>query len=89
MRISHAKKLIKHFGSMYRDLYFTIDLIQIIINIVTLGCKPDINLELHKTFFQEFFQSMTANDSARTLIEACGDHNSIWIENHMKDTPLL
>jgi hypothetical protein len=77
MQILHAKLLIKHFGSMYRDLCFATDLIQIIIDIVTLGCKPNIDLELRKTFFQEFFQSMTKNDSARTLIKTCGDHNSI------------
>jgi hypothetical protein len=51
MWISHAKLLIKHSGSMYRDLCFVPDFIQIIINIVTLGCKPNIHLELSKAFF--------------------------------------
>jgi len=50
---------------------------QIIIDIMILGYKQNINLELHKTFFQEFFQSMMANDSAKMLIEACGDDNFI------------
>jgi hypothetical protein len=51
MRILHAKLLIKHFGNMYRDLCFAIDLIQIIIDIVTLNYKPNIDLELRKKFF--------------------------------------
>jgi hypothetical protein len=38
MQILHAKLLIKHFGSMYKDLCFMPNLIQIIIGIVTLGC---------------------------------------------------
>jgi hypothetical protein len=84
MWILHAKLLIKHFGNMYRYLCFVPNLIQIIINIVMLGCRPNIDLELHKTFFQKFLQSKTRNDSARTLIKACGNYNSIQIENHMK-----
>jgi hypothetical protein len=49
MWISHAKLLIKHLEA-YRDLCFGPDLIQIIIDIVMLGCTPNIDLELHKTF---------------------------------------
>ncbi len=73
MWILHAKLLIKHFGSMYRNLCFVPNLIQIIINIVTLGYRPNIDLELHKTFFQKFLQSRMKNVGARTFIEACGN----------------
>ncbi len=77
MRISHAKLLIKHFESMYGDLSFVLDVIHVIIYIVTLGCRPNIDLELWKTFFQEFLQSMMENESVRTLIEVCGDQNLV------------
>jgi hypothetical protein len=50
MQISHARLLIQHSGSMYREKKFAPNLIQIIIDIVTLGCRPNIDLELHKTF---------------------------------------
>jgi hypothetical protein len=50
MQILHAKLLIKHFRSMYRDLCFALDLIQVIIDIMMLGCRPNIGLELCKTF---------------------------------------
>ncbi len=53
---------------------------------MTLGCKLNINLELRKTFFQEFLQSKIENDSVRTLIEACGNRNFVQIEDHMKWT---
>jgi len=52
MKISHAKLLIKHSGNRYKDLCFVPNLIQIIINVVTLGWKPNIHLELSKAFFQ-------------------------------------
>ncbi len=77
MWISHAKLLIKDFGNMYRDLCFAIYLIQIIIDVVTLGCKPNINLELCNRFLQEFFQFRMENDGAKTFIDTCGDQNSI------------
>jgi hypothetical protein len=50
MRILHAKPLIKHIESIYKDFCFVLNLIQIIINIVTPGYKPNINMELRKTF---------------------------------------
>jgi hypothetical protein len=50
MQILRAKLSIKHFGSMYRNFCFMPNLIQIIINIVILGCRLNINLELCKTF---------------------------------------
>jgi hypothetical protein len=50
MQILHVKILIKHFGSMYRSLCFVPNLIQIIIDIVMLGCRPNIDMELCKTF---------------------------------------
>jgi len=84
MWISHAKLLIKHFGSMYGDLCFVPNVIQVIIYIVMLGYIPNIDLELQKTFLQEFFQFRIKIDDARTLIEAYGYHNSIQIKNHMK-----
>jgi hypothetical protein len=49
------------------------NLIQIIINIVMLVCKPNIDLELCKTFLQEVLQSKMENDGARTFIETCGN----------------
>jgi hypothetical protein len=73
MRISHAKLLIKHFGNMYKDFCFALYLIQIIIDIVMLGYRPNTYLEFHKTFLQEFFQSKKKNDDVRTLIKVCDD----------------
>jgi hypothetical protein len=51
MWISHAKLLIEHSGNMYIYLCFVPNLIQIIIDIVMLGCRLNIDLELCKTFF--------------------------------------
>jgi hypothetical protein len=55
MKILHAKHLIKHFGRFNENPNFTLDSIQIIINIVTLGCGPNIHMELLNTFLQIFF----------------------------------
>ncbi len=69
-------------------------LIQIIIDIVMVGCEPSVDVELHKTFLQEFLQSRMENDDARcsisipTLIEMCGNQNSVQIGNHIKWTHL-
>ncbi len=71
MQILHAKLLIKHSRSMYKDLCFVLYLIHIIINIVKLGCKP--NIQLSKAFFQELFQSKIENDSVKTSIDVCYD----------------
>jgi hypothetical protein len=49
------KLLIKHSRNMYRDFCVVLYLTQIIISIVTLGCKINIDLEFCKTFFQELF----------------------------------
>jgi hypothetical protein len=49
-----------------------------------LGCRPNVDLELNKTFFQEFLQSKIENDNAKTSIEACCDQNSVQIKDHMK-----
>jgi hypothetical protein len=73
---------------MYRDLCFVPNLIQIIIDIVVLGYRPNIDLELCKKCFKEFFQSRMENDGARTPIEAHGDQNYVQIKNHMKWTHL-
>jgi len=45
----HAKLLIKYSGRIDEDLCFMLDLIQIIINVVTLGYGPNIHVELHYT----------------------------------------
>jgi hypothetical protein len=50
MRILHAKLLIKHFKKIDEDLCFMPYLIQIIINIVTLGCGSNIYMELQYTY---------------------------------------
>jgi hypothetical protein len=55
-----------------------------------LGCGPKINVELHKNFFQDFFQSRFKNNGVKcifpmsTFLKTCGDQNSIKIENHMR-----
>ncbi len=84
MWISHEKFLIKHFGNMYRDFCFVLDFIQMIINIVTMCYKPNINLELHKRFLKKILQSKMENDDARTFIETFYNQNFIQIKNHMK-----
>jgi hypothetical protein len=58
---------------MYKDFCFVLDLIQIIKDIVMLGYKPNIDLELHKFFFQKFLQSRMENDGVRTFIKSCGN----------------
>ncbi len=61
-----------------------------IIDIMTLGCGRNIDMELQKTFLQEFFQSKMENDGVRcsfstlALIETCGDQNFIQIKNRIK-----
>jgi hypothetical protein len=42
MRILHVKFVIKHFKTIDKDLCFMSNFIQIIIDIVTLGYKPNI-----------------------------------------------
>jgi len=75
----HAKRLIKHFGKFDEDLNFTPDSIQKIIHMVTMGCEPNIHMELLNTIIQEFLQSKPKNDGAScnfsifALIEVCGD----------------
>jgi hypothetical protein len=54
MQILHAKCLIKHFKRFDEDLSFMLNLIQIIINIMTLGYGPNIHMELLNTFLHEF-----------------------------------
>jgi hypothetical protein len=54
MWILHVKLLVKYFGTINEILSFMLDLIQIIIDIVTLGCKPNIHMELCNTSIQEF-----------------------------------
>jgi hypothetical protein len=79
MWILHAKFLIKHSRNMYRYFCFAPNLIQIIIDIVMLNYGPNINMELCKTFLQEFLQSMLDTKDVRctfsisTLFKACGD----------------
>jgi hypothetical protein len=79
MKILHAKCLIKHFGRFDENLNFTPNSIQKIINIMMLGCGPNINMEVLNTFLQKFLQSKLENDGARcnfsisTFIEAGGD----------------
>jgi hypothetical protein len=55
MWILHVKFLIKYFRMIDENLCFMPDLIQIIIDIVTLGCEPSIHMELRNTSIQEFF----------------------------------
>ncbi len=71
MQILRAKLLIKHSRSMYKDFCFVPYLIHIIIDIVKLGCKP--NIQLSKAFFQKFLQSKIKIDSVKTSIEVCYD----------------
>jgi hypothetical protein len=86
MKMLHAKCLIKHSRNTYGDLCFAPHLIQIIINIVMLGCWPNVDVGLCKTFLQEFLQSKMENDDAKcnfsipTLIETCGNRNFVQIE---------
>jgi len=80
MQILHVKCLIKHSRGINRDLMcFAPDVIQIIINIVMLGYRPNIYMELCNKFFQQFLQSKPENEGARwsfvisALIKMCGD----------------
>jgi hypothetical protein len=55
MQILHAELLVKHSSNMYKDFYVP-DVIHVIMYIMRLGYKPNIDLELNKAFFQEFLQ---------------------------------
>jgi hypothetical protein len=55
MQILHAKFLVKHSRNMYRDLCSVPNLIQLIIDIMMLGCRPNTHLELSKTFSKNSF----------------------------------
>jgi hypothetical protein len=83
------QNLIKHFGGMYRDLCFVLDLIQIIIDIVTLGYKPNIDLKLHKTFLLKFLQSRMGNDGVRTLSKHVVIIIPFRLKSHEMDSPSL
>ncbi len=52
MWILHAKLLIKHFGRFDQDIYAKFH--PNILDIVTMGYGPNIHMELHYTFIQEF-----------------------------------
>jgi hypothetical protein len=54
-----------------------LDVIHVIIYIVMLGCRPNIDLELNKAFLQEFLQYKMKNDNVRTFIKTCCYQNSI------------
>jgi hypothetical protein len=90
MWILHAKCLIKHSRRMYKSLCFVPDLIQIIINITMLGCGPKINVELHKNFFQEFFQSCEMHISHVHPFENMwwSEFHSNWKSHEMTSHPL-
>jgi hypothetical protein len=74
---------------MYRYLCFVLEVIHVIIYIVTLGCRPNINLELSKAFLYEFLQCRMQNDSARTSIKMCYDEFRPNQSSHEMDSPLL
>ncbi len=51
----NAKLLIKHSGNMFIFYFFVLDLIQIIINIVTLGYRPNIHWNWARHFSKNSF----------------------------------
>jgi hypothetical protein len=59
--ILHATLLAKHSKGINDNLCFTLDLIQIIIDVVTLDYIPYIHIELHYTPLEEFLQSKFVN----------------------------
>jgi hypothetical protein len=77
MWILHAKLLVKHSGNMYRDLCFVLEVVHVIIYIVTLGYRLNIDLELRKAILYEFLQPRMQNDGARTSIKMCYDENFV------------
>jgi hypothetical protein len=54
MWILHVELLIKYFRMIHEFIFFMPNLIQIIIDIVTLGCELNIHMELPNTSIQEF-----------------------------------
>jgi hypothetical protein len=55
MQILHVKFLIKHFGTIDKDLCFMPYFIQTIKDIMMLGWEPNVHMELCNTSLQKFF----------------------------------
>jgi hypothetical protein len=103
MNILHATCLAKHLQRTNDNLCFTLILIQIIIGVVTLDCRPYVHNEHHYTSFDKFLQSKLENKDARwnvsfsmlskrpnilNNLEVCCYENSIQVLNNMQRTPL-
>jgi len=100
----HVTRLAKYFkgSTVICNLCFTLNLIQIIIEIVTIGCKSYIHGELCYTPLVEFFQSKLENKLGAngigglwcqvenpifgTIFETFCQENSIQIRFNMERT---
>jgi hypothetical protein len=65
MNFLHATFLAKHPQGTNDNLCFTLVLIQIIIDVITLDCRPYVHNEHCYTSFEKFFQSKLENKDAR------------------------
>jgi len=82
MWISHAKLLVKHSRSMYRYLCFLFKMIQVIIYIMTLGCKPNITWS-----WARHFSTNSSNPSYKmTVQKPLSKHVAMRISSRLKVT---
>jgi hypothetical protein len=65
MNILHATLLAKHLQRTNDNLCFTLVLIQIIIGVVMLDCRPYVHNEHCYTSFEKFLQSKLENKDVR------------------------
>jgi hypothetical protein len=65
MKIFHARLLAKYLGGIKSDFNFSMDLIQIIIDVVALGCKPYVHTKLCHKSFVDYFKSKPQHNNLK------------------------
>ncbi len=65
MKNFRARLLAKYLGGIKCNSDFSKDLIQMIIDVVALGCKPYVHTKLCHTSFQDYFRSKPQHNSLK------------------------
>jgi hypothetical protein len=80
----HVTFFAKYFQVVNGNLCFMPNLIQIIIDVGMLGCRPYIQNELCYTFLKEFFQSKPKKKSVKWNKSSLMSNQRPHILNHLK-----
>lgn len=83
MHILHANSFIKHSWKMNEDLCFMPNLIQIIIEVVTLSYEPNIHMELHYNLSKNSFNPSLRMMCERELFDIYPYQSMWWQELHL------